>query len=305
MVDAVAEIEEILEILSGLQIPIGDDTGAWPRPPDRTTVPVGFGKQGGPGRGRRSTDVSSEVLERLDAEVTTEVEGPLTEVLDTLAWYSPFHFHADRWGIYLRERAILMLAGRIGGHLSRKRITDPAIARDAIWSATYALYFHEAFHHYTESFATRLELIEGQERYRPYHREVYARLTDPTDPLEEALACADMVRRQKVESALKTLDPTVRQATVRMLADWIPCLPNGYREGIYYVEKTDFDEGRNRLGAQIQTGFHSPFPDVRRWRQIGLANRHGMFKGLEDLRKNTHLVAEDSSSLLAPIIGSS
>ena len=34
-------------------------------------------------------------------------------MLDVLAWYAPIHTHRKNWGIYIRESAVLDLAGRI------------------------------------------------------------------------------------------------------------------------------------------------------------------------------------------------
>ncbi len=302
------EIGKILESLLSLQIPIDGESGSWPQPPSQTPRRVDFGKFNGARARRRESELSPRTTEIIESHAAGDSEGSLEEVLDVLAWYSPFHFYGDRWGIYLREDAILMLAGRIGHHLSGKRITDPEIVQDAIWSAVLTLYFHEAFHHYTESFATRLELIEREERYRTYHHEVYARSVGEDEPLEEALACADMIRRQSVEAGLKSVEPAVKQATLKMLNVWIPGLSHGYCKGLQFTKNADFSEGRNLLSALIQTGspLQPGFPPsdhvVESWRQTGLTTRNGMFKSLANCRDRTYLVGEQPSSDLLTLL---
>jgi hypothetical protein len=73
---------------------------------------------------------------------------------DNLAFYLPFHYYyPDWWGIYLLYDGVRWLAAEIVRR-SRNKVGQ----RQAFESARLFLYYHEAFHHKTECFATRLEL---------------------------------------------------------------------------------------------------------------------------------------------------
>jgi hypothetical protein len=124
-------------------------------------------------------------------------------IVDVLAWYCPFHLYLDDYGIYIRTEALDMLARRIAAFVpanernwvARNRSHTARLLRKA---AFIALYLHEYYHHKTESFATRLEIIENQARFLSYFRGVYlpAQQPVPTDNLiEEGLACAEVLKR--------------------------------------------------------------------------------------------------------------
>ena len=296
----VAEINEILEALQSLQV-MGDETeGSWPPPePDRERMnrvdPTG-GRPSRPG-----AKLAPDVLAELESLATIDDEGRTSELLDRLAWYAPIHFSAERWGIYITEDAVIKLAGRICSHLADRQATDPEIAGEAIRSALRTLYFHEAFHHCTESFAIRLELIEKVEHYRTYHREVYRQPFGEYEPLEEALACADMVRRQTMERGMRLTSPAVRKATGKMLKAWIPDLPDGYRKGLEFKDHAKFNEAKNRLSALIQAGSSAQADDAL-WAMVAVHHRGGMFQPLGDCAKNTYLVASGPTPRLPGLI---
>ena len=293
-------MNEILEALQGLQV-MGDETeGSWPPPepdPERMNrVDPTSGRPSRPGAG-----LAPDVLAELESLATIDDEGRTSELLDRLAWYAPLHFAGKRWGIYIKEDAVIRLAGRICSHLADGQATDPEIAGEAIRSALRTLYFHEVFHHCTESFAIRLELIEQKERYRTYHREVYQQPSGGDEPLEEALACADMVRRPTMEMGRGSTTPAVRRATVEMLEAWIPDLPDGYRKGLEFKNPAKFNEAKNRLSASIQAG-SSAQADDELWAMVAVHHRGGMFRPLGDCAKNTYLVASGRSPRLPGLI---
>jgi len=269
-----------------------DGTGAWPLPPEPDTefVEVDWANAAMARTRSRDDVIPARVLEELEAIAGPEGDTQMSEILDLLAWYAPLHFFGERWGIYIREDAVLQVAGRIGNRLPRGRITDRATAWDAIRSALYTLYFHEAFHHYVESFAIRLELIQKVRRYQPYHQTVYGQLDDEDEPVEEALACAAMVRRQRTERALRSIRPDVRKATSEMLKAWIPSLPNGYKKGLGLEDDGRFKEALARLSSQIQAGSTVSSDDETRWRLVGDYLHQGMWKG----RDHTYLVGSGS-----------
>ena len=202
---SVIAASRVIEVLEDMGLIDPEGSRAWPLPPetDRELARVDWLRVGAPHTGSRDGAVPARVMKELEAMAGSGDDGRLEEVLDRLAWYAPIHFSGERWGVYIEEHAVITLAGRIGARLPAGRITDQATAQDAIRSALYTLYFHEAFHHYVESFAIRVELVEKTSRYVPYHHRVYSRPTGDDEPVEEALACAEMLRRQKKESGLR------------------------------------------------------------------------------------------------------
>ncbi|MAG71070.1 MAG: hypothetical protein CL471_12390 [Acidobacteria bacterium] len=215
-------------------------------------------------------------------------DGALSEVLDVLAWYAPIHTAREDWGIYIRESAVLRLAGRIAARLPGGTTLDPAMVWGALRSAVFCLYHHEAFHHYVESFAIRLELFEGEARYLPYHRSVYGYPGGSDGPLEEGLACADQLRRHRKERYLRGLPREVSLATKSLLEAWIPTLGPGYRQGVDLAADSAFSEGRNRLSSQIQCTSPVPTDDGSRWRLIA----DDVHEGLCECRSATYLVLD-------------
>lgn len=288
---AAGRIKDVLEDMGFLAM---DRRGNWPIPPEssREYAAVNWSSAGMARTKNQGAEIPTSALEELEAFATSGHDEQLSEVLDIWAWYAPIHFFGDQWGIYIRQEALLTLAGRIGGRLTKDKVTDQATAWDLLRSALYALYFHEAFHHYVESFAIRLELIENESRYEPYHNTVYRQSGGEGEPVEEALACAEMLRRERKEPGLKTLSVDVRRATRQMLKEWIPSLPDGYRNGVDLVEETSFKAAQNRLSSQIQTARRDSTDKELRWRLI----RRDMYRGMCDCRSHTYLVGTGSPS---------
>lgn len=114
----------------------------------------------------------------------------ITPPFDTQAYYLPFHFYRDRWGIYVRASGILELVRCI-------------VERDFLYKherwivgfAAKALFLHEFFHHAVEVGCSRLEYPFsttlpnwGTDQYSRY-------FNDPVGSYaEEAVANAYLVR---------------------------------------------------------------------------------------------------------------
>ena len=301
-VTIMVKMNEILQALRSLELMDDKAEGAWPPPPEPDPERVNRADVTGGSSSRPGTELAPDVLAELESLATVDDEDRTPELLDRLAWYAPLHFAGERWGIYITEDSVIRLAGRICGHLSDRQVTNPEVARRALRSALRTLYFHEAFHHCTESFAIRLELTQKAERYRTYHREVCHQPSGEDQPLEEALACADMVRRQPRAMGKGSTASAVREATVRMLEAWIPNLPNGYRKGLDFVEDAKFNEGKDHLSAMVQQGDGWDADDVRRWGMVAVHYRGGIFRPLGDCAKNTYLVANGPSPRLPDLI---
>jgi hypothetical protein len=69
---------------------------------------------------------------------------------DLFPFYLPFHFYyPEWWGVYLIYERVLWLAAEV-----IRRSNNSIGRRQAIESARIFLYYHEAFYHRTECFAT-------------------------------------------------------------------------------------------------------------------------------------------------------
>ena len=140
---------------------------------------------------------------------------------DALAFYLPFHYyHPTYWGVYLVLEGVIFLADQIV-----KRSNGVVRPRLAMQAARLFLYYHEAFHHKTECFASRLELTHRNPLYKTGFEGLYRRTFLTKDCLEEGLANASalMEIRKKLRHA-----PEVIIALERFVAE----SPAGYSEGV-------------------------------------------------------------------------
>lgn len=92
--------------------------------------------------------------------------------IDAHAWFLPIHYYGPKWGIYVKEEAIELIAGYIFDRLAAPTgsVTEAQLLHQA---AASTLYLHEAFHHKVESFAIRLEIARRAPVYIPYFENVY------------------------------------------------------------------------------------------------------------------------------------
>lgn len=226
---------------------------------------------------------------------------PPPDILDAQAWYLPVHYFGPESAIYIRERAVLDLAGTILGRLPERRRADRDAVFGGVRAGLAALYLHEAFHHKIESLAIRLEIVEAERRYIPYHDKVFSPLREAQsdDLVEEALACAEMHRRLKSESAYKRHIPgDVLQATLAMLPDWFRTLPAGYRTAGRYLTDSRFNPAMNRLTSQLQEARENPRRSVAQW---NLAPR--IETGLFNHKAITHIVIPVGAEPIVPWFG--
>lgn len=152
------------------------------------------------------TVVDGEVTIRTEGEIGPAAQGtPPPTSTDDLAFYLPFHFYRDAWGIYVRASGVWTLA--------RQLSSDPAL--DDLRFAYNALLLHERFHFLTEYAAARLEVVAAVSRYREYFGMSDAAL------LEEATANAHAVTRLPRRGHELRLDALRR---------WMLQQPSGYRD---------------------------------------------------------------------------
>ena len=293
-----AKVEEVIEALERLDLLDYQSVVKWPEPPDDESMARKLDLRNlGRAKAPKVDDGSWEsVIANVEETARLGPEEIPGDMLDVLAWYAPIHTHRKNWGIYIRESAVLDLAGRIVARIPGGKTTDRRTIWEAIRSAVFCLYHHEAFHHYVESFAIRLELVEQEPRYLPYHQDVYRRPEGEEEPLEEGLACAEQFRRRAKESGLRGLSHEVHLATERLLKDWIPKLGPGYRQGVALYDDDAFHKVQDRLSSQIQSASSEPTDDGSRWRLI----RDDAYKGLCKCRGATYLVTDWGSHFRVP-----
>lgn len=146
---------------------------------------------------------------------------------DALGFHAPFHFfYRDNGGIYLLLEGIIGLAefiiDRSGGRV---------LPREAMQAARMFIYYHEAFHHKTECFATRLELAHRTPFYKTSFVKHYLDTANTDACLEEGLANAsalDNSERKVKGKKVKRYTPAALQA----LQEFVQESPPGYRLGV-------------------------------------------------------------------------
>jgi len=213
-------------------------------------------------------------------------EAPDPDDVDADAWYQPIHFFGRRAGIYIKQDAILRVAGAILVRLPGYRAGNPLVQEAARKAALFAYYFHEAFHHKAESAAMKFEMVTHQRRYVPYWDNVFVPQRSAGSLLltEEGLANADMIRRFREATYAKALPPDVIEATINFLT-W--CIPQAtqpyYAIGVKYVENTMHAMKQAELLSQIEECVPSPIRDPDEWDLFPRA-----IQGLFDCRRVTY-----------------
>lgn len=209
---------------------------------------------------------------------------------DCLATYLPFHyFHPDWWGIYILFDGLIWMRNELF-RLSKGTL-DPS---RALQVARLRLYHHEAFHHGTECFATRLELTHRRPFYiRPFE-DLYQSTRGTDDSLEEALAEGAMLGsiRKKVAK-----DPD-REVVFGSLLAQVRSGPPGYRRGAGLWKAPAFRKSRCLFAEQNQ---QACLPGLPRKNPSVWASAPHMFDGIANIRSRTNYLLLHTSPLLSRI----
>jgi predicted RNA binding protein YcfA (HicA-like mRNA interferase family) len=156
---------------------------------------------------------------------------------DCLAFYWPFHYyHPNWWGIYLRVEGVDQFASNI-----RRLSKAPLTWVEARKLARLFLYYHEAFHHSTECFATRLEVSHRLALYQNGFEQLYQKTVFSPSCLEESLAQANALL--KVEKVIKK--DYRSEKIMKALCEIVRLSPPGYCEGKDIHLNNDFERTRN------------------------------------------------------------
>ena len=169
---------------------------------------------------------------------------------DALGFYLPFHsFYPTWWGVYLIAEGVESLGAFIHDYA----------CEDLDWSesirvAEMFIYFHEAFHHATECFATRLEIIYRRPLYTRAFRDYYRSRLGSGACTEEALACAHgMLKASEVVFPAKT-HKAKQNLAFSALARYVSMLPLDYSKGGEYSTAHSFRELRSQFAEENLQG---------------------------------------------------
>lgn len=189
---------------------------------------------------------------------------PGYEATDAYGFYLPFHVSRDYHGIYLVEEYCQDLAGIFEEN-------DNGIL-DGYYStlAKLFVYYHEAFHHKVEMFATRLEVVVRKRCYLSAVSALYQETKGTDDCEEEMLA--------NIYGFTKTIDYLKRKTKLkknqleqveRLLLDFMRQQPPGYRMAAMHLK--DKKDREDRI-AELMTSFwekvHSrTMPETVRYEQ--------------------------------------
>ena len=199
---------------------------------------------------------------------------------DSLAFYLPFHYyHPGWWGVYLIYEGVLWLAGDI-----MKRSNFNLSNRRAFESARLFLYYHEAFHHKVECFATRLELTHRRPFYKTGFERYYQKTLGTDECLEEGLANASALK----DSLGRSKDAQANDA----LIEYVLSCPPGYNRGNEF--RKELPEIRSALAEDNQRVClpHLPQKDPGVW----LSAPH-LFDGISNIKARVNYVIPRNSSV--------
>jgi len=203
---------------------------------------------------------------------------------DSLAFYLPYHyFHPIWWGIYIRVEGLAFISRWI-------KDRHPLVtSRQANSAARIFLFYHEAFHHKTECFATRLEVTHRKPLFRYGFEKYYQDTLFTSDCLEESLANA--LALDEVQRRIK--DPKVCKPIMESLVDFVRNSPPGFSEGIDY-RGSAFTSCRWKFSEEAQryslTGIPSQSAEI--W-----ATANHMFDPIANVNSRVNYILPESSRL--------
>jgi hypothetical protein len=179
------------------------------------------------------------MAESLDNVNTTGNTGDEFEMSSSV-WYQPYHYlPRTTWGIHIRYDSWLRIAAKLYHNC------HPLISKgiDSVKAALLYLYFHTLFHYITENASSMIEIIsDNPNTYTDYQFNVYARLFNSSDCLEETLANSYLF--QKAEQC--HIDESY-------LKEELSSHGKGYREFVNYLG-SNFLNGSRRMISQIWKG---------------------------------------------------
>ena len=158
---------------------------------------------------------------------------------DALAFYAPFHFYRQGWGIFIRLSGVLHLAEVLKGDILRP---GDECCLDL---AESLLIEHELLHAAAEIACTRAELTARQPLYASYFSKA------PAAHLEEALANAQAVR------VFQYADPLRARTRIEQ---WMSQQGPGYRDYASRLPPREFSKGLHEAACFMTDSLELPCP---------------------------------------------
>jgi predicted RNA binding protein YcfA (HicA-like mRNA interferase family) len=214
---------------------------------------------------------------------------------DALAFYLPFHyFHPRWWGIYVTVEGVLRIAEDLklrGGC----RVSQSHLRQVASWF----LYGHEFFHHKSEVWATRTEIVQRQPLYVGPYEAQFRRHAGSDLWTEEAVANAYawcFVKRKTKNLGLPRVE---RECILEALGRHIKESPPGYRMGARMLGDPLRSDGERTL-AEEYMGAAGAFPVISSaaWKVFSHA-----FSGIINEGSRVNFVIRRGSPLLSRLRG--
>ena len=297
---------QLVEVLVDLDVVDFTQPGPWPGPPgDGDQVcDVDFDGVWADRRDdadalassyRQDDDAWAGVAEHIERNVSGAPWTP-PDILDALAWYLPVHYFGEESAIYIREDALLDVVVGIARKVPESSLRNSGVIEAICSSAFSVLFLHEMFHHKTESFAIRAEVIEQRRLYLPYMDMTSSLLNAGSDlVIEEAIACAQMINRLGEPRYSRGIPSEVKAARRQLMHEWIPTLGPSYRRGLEFVPQRAHDAGLRDLYCQVGEATTTPDRNPIHWTATPNIN-----KGIFDIESVTKVIVPVGNEPLIP-----
>ena len=230
---------------------------------------------------------------------------------EALAFYLPFHFYEQDWGVYISIEGWLKLALEIRQGLppapSGPGIPARASSYDLLHAAHDFLLRHERFHHQVEAWATRLEVAHRAPFYKQGVVSFYRHTLGTNACVEEALANAhgyrqirrDLRRQDKAASRRRSgyrLPPQLEATMLPPLEVFIQNSPPGYNQAMLYEANAAFEQGRYDYAETL----YQPLPGAPAASEVWSAF-YGGFKDLAAVRRRTYYIVHVNAPITSRI----
>ena len=185
---------------------------------------------------------------------------------DAAAFYLPFHYFPETWGIYLIVEMVEHEVQRLQTAADKKGIDlAPKEARNIVQMFLYA---HEAFHHNVECFATRGEIVFRKPFYKAGFQKYYNDHLEDETLSEEALANGYAYQRlfATTSKIRKHYHWEKGRPKLTFLAqyfkDYFKQSGGGYKGGLHYLTPKKLEAGEYTLaeGSWQESMKASPKP---------------------------------------------
>tara|TARA_B100001123_G_C15295210_1_gene1018909 strand:+ start:186 stop:1415 length:1230 start_codon:yes stop_codon:yes gene_type:complete len=180
---------------------------------------------------------------------------------DAYAWYQPFHYFPNDWGIRIRGDGALHIANRLRESLP-KSYTNEIVKNFSF----QILYWHEFYHFVNEVVMTSMEIVRGYEE-KFYHNQQGRRNNDYRQILSGVRNYTDeLSSNYNLEEALaNSLSLRYNRSIEDIVSNIFDTQPAGYRHFRSVKFRKKFFEGSSILGV-------SATKDYRRGSRTGFSS---------------------------------